>query len=816
MNAGNGRFPARTDFAVGGSPFSVTAGEFAGNGRAGFVVDPAGSITMTVFAGQANGTFQTTKYDGGVGWILSAGDVNGDGRPELLEISSPSPSLAPSTTSVLLNPGGGAFLAAQEVANPGVPMSTQATADFNGDGILDRAILGSQGPEIDLGLGDGGFGDATIIPGAADSLAAPDVNGDGRPDLFLGDTVLGSSVGELINSPGWDNRTAGAVGFTVSAPQQVTAGGLFSVTVTAVDAAGNPVSGFHGTVDLDIQQAGSSQPVRGPYDFTPTDVGRHTFLVSSLTRAGTAAISVFAAAMPGVSVPVVVVPAATSKFAFTTPTSVAAGSRFSFSVTPEDSFGNVETGYTDTVHFNAESQDTQGEVPADYTFTAADAGTYSFTATLTRTQTDTIVPLLTVTDTATHVTSSQQINVTPLAAIRMSVSPVPSSLVAGQLAGLVVSAFDIYGNLAPSFADRIHFSSSDPRASLPVDFTFTANNRGAAGFAVTFDTTGTQSLSVTDTSNPAFSSTQTGIVVNPAAASVFAFSGLPSGATAGTPQTFTITARDAFGNRAPYFGEVVFSSTDGQASLRNLYVFTTADAGSHSFAATLKTAGPQTITVNDAFTGSPTGAQSISITPAAAASFGVSGFPATTAGVAHSFTVTALDPFGNVATGYSGTVAFSSSDPIASLPANDVFTTADAGVHTFTAALKRAGTQFLQVGDTLTSSVIGAENGIVISAAAVSHFAISGPTSVTQGVGFKITVSAVDDFGNVNAGYRGAVHLSSTDPTGGTQNFTFSNNDNGVHIFSYTFNALGLQTITIVDTINSAIAGSFATNVVKK
>jgi hypothetical protein len=68
----------------------------------------------------------------------------------------------------------------------------------------------------------------------------------------------------------------------------------------------------------------------------------------------------------------------------------------------------------------------------------------------------------------------------------------------------------------------------------------------------------------------------------------------------------------------------------------------------------------------------------------------------------------------------------------------------------------------------------------------------------------------------VNAGYRGSVHLSSTDSTGGTQNFTFSNNDNGVHIFSYTFNALGLQTITIVDTINSAIASSFTTNVLKK
>jgi hypothetical protein len=75
-------------------------------------------------------------------------------------------------------------------------------------------------------------------------------------------------------------------------------------------------------------------------------------------------------------------------------------------------------------------------------------------------------------------------------------------------------------------------------------------------------------------------------------------------------------------------------------------------------------------------------------------------------------------------------------------------------------------------------------------------------------VGFKFTVSAEDAFGNVNAGYRGKVHLSSTDPRAGTQDFTFSNNDNGVHVFSYTFPTAGFQTFTIVDTTNSSVVGS--------
>jgi len=74
----------------------------------------------------------------------------------------------------------------------------------------------------------------------------------------------------------------------------------------------------------------------------------------------------------------------------------------------------------------------------------------------------------------------------------------------------------------------------------------------------------------------------------------------------------------------------------------------------------------------------------------------------------------------------------------------------------------------------------------------------------------------VDEFGNVNPGYRGAVHLSSTDVQGGTQNFTFSNNDNGVHIFSYTLHPLGLQTITVTDLSNSSIVGSITEDVLPK
>ena len=53
-----------------------------------------------------------------------------------------------------------------------------------------------------------------------------------------------------------------------------------------------------------------------------------------------------------------------------------------------------------------------------------------------------------------------------------------------------------------------------------------------------------------------------------------------------------------------------------------------------------------------------------------------------------------MDAFGNTATGYLGTVHFTSSDGPAVLPANYTFIAGDNGVHTFTTVtLKTAGTQ---------------------------------------------------------------------------------------------------------------------------
>src|SRR5262249_30203467 len=162
----------------------------------------------------------------------------------------------------------------------------------------------------------------------------------------------------------------------------------------------------------------------------------------------------------------------------------------------------------------------------------------------------------------------------------------------------------------------------------------------------------------------------------------------PSTLTAGSSTSVTVTARDAFGNTATgYAGTVRFTSSDSQATLPANYTFTSADAGAHTFSAgvTLKTAGSRTVTATDTTTSAITGSATVTVSPAAASTFTVTAAPSTlTAGVSTSVTVTARDAFGNTATGYAGTVAFSSSDPIASLPAN---ATLSNGTGTFSVTL---------------------------------------------------------------------------------------------------------------------------------
>jgi ELWxxDGT repeat protein len=262
---------------------------------------------------------------------------------------------------------------------------------------------------------------------------------------------------------------------------------------------------------------------------------------------------------------------------------------------------------------------------------------------------------------------------------------------AGVAGTFTVTALNADGTTETNYTGIVHFSSSDPRAVLPPDFTFQVGDGGVHTFSATLETAGTESLTARDTNTASFTGTEGGLVVNPAAASSFVLTGFPAAITAGTPGAFTVTAEDPFGNTATgYGGSVHFTSSDARALLPINYTFTAADAGTHTFSATLFTAGTRSITATDTTTASLTGTEgSITVNPAKASKFLLRAPSNVTAGVPFSLTLTVQDAYGNVLTGYTGTVHFSSSDHTALLPSNYTFTAADQGVRTFTGLVVR-------------------------------------------------------------------------------------------------------------------------------
>jgi uncharacterized repeat protein (TIGR03803 family) len=190
-------------------------------------------------------------------------------------------------------------------------------------------------------------------------------------------------------------------------------------------------------------------------------------------------------------------------------------------------------------------------------------------------------------------------------------------------------------------------------------------------------------------------------------------------------------------------------------------------------------------------------------------SYQISGVSSTTAGISQQFTVTVLNPDLTVNTGYTGTIHFTSSDPQAGLPADYTFQSSDQGVHTFTGTLYTAGSQSIMGTDTSNNSITGVQS-VTVTAAAVTHLVISGPSSVRSNTAFSVTVTAADAYGNTVTGYTGTVHFSDS-LSGATlpANYTFTTGDAGVHTFTgLKLKTRGFQTLTIADTVNTSIVGT--------
>jgi hypothetical protein len=199
-----------------------------------------------------------------------------------------------------------------------------------------------------------------------------------------------------------------------------------------------------------------------------------------------------------------------------------------------------------------------------------------------------------------------------------------------------------------------------------------------------------------------------------------------------------------------------------------------------------------TLTNDDGLT--DTKSFSVTVTASTATHFAAFAPSNSNAGASFSCTVTAFDAYGNVATGYTGTVHFTNTDGQATVILNSTLVS---GVGMFTATMKTAGNQTLTATDTVTVSITG-NTTVSVNAARAAHYAISAPASDVSGTSFNVTVTAIDAYGNVVTGYSGAVHFSSSDAQA-----TLPPNSlltNGMGVFPVTMRTAGNQILTGTDT----------------
>jgi N,N-dimethylformamidase beta subunit-like protein len=264
----------------------------------------------------------------------------------------------------------------------------------------------------------------------------------------------------------------------------------------------------------------------------------------------------------------------------------------------------------------------------------------------------------------------------------------PASVAAGEEFALTVTAADPSGDPVAEYGGRIHFSSSDTSsgAALPPDSPLAS---GRDTFTLRLGRAGPQTVTVSDPARSLSATVNITVVGGGATHLAVTTTATP---TAGTSFSFTVTAQDDSGNTdTSYAGTVHFATSDGSSGVV-LPADSTLTGGRGTFSATLNKAGVQTVTATDTTTASVTGIVNVNVRAAIAATVTVDAPATATGGEAFNVTVTLRDRFGNVATGYAGTVRFKTTDPLGSVPGDYAFTEGDAGAHTFSVTLRTVTT----------------------------------------------------------------------------------------------------------------------------
>ncbi len=649
-----------TPVAVG--PYSVKVADFNGDGKLDLLVNTYGNgrdIDQIIF-GNGTGAFSSAPetifssvqpYDS----YDAVGDFNGDGVPDIAIANQSSDCI-----SVLLGNGNGTFAPAVNYPTGPGP-SDLATGDFNGDGKLDLAIFkqtsgtlglaGTGSVGIMLGDGNGGFSAPinNAIPFVPGAIAVGDFNGDGNLDLAI-TNPLNNDVAILLGNGN------GTFGPAVNYPA-----GSFISSIAVGDFSGN------GKLDIAVTDDYVVSVLLGNGNGSFSAPTSYSFGSNPYFLSGTNPGSVTVGDFNGDNIP---------DLAVTTDANV---------VSVFLGNGNGTFGAAQNYQVEFQPNGTVAQLSA--------LGVGNFTSdgkldlVVAQNGADPISILLNQ-ETATHF----QITAPPAV-------PVDSNF------QVTVTALDSSNNTDGYYSGFLQFSSTDSAAFLPSLVTLT---NGVGVFSVSLRTAGSQTITASDATTGSITGITSPISVENPATHLAVFAA-PTTIQAGNGFILNVVAQDQNNNTVTiYGGTVQVTCTD---PLAQLPADTTLTDGVGVFAVVMRTAGAQNFAAADTlFTGISGTSALIKVTAIAANHFGVTAPATAVTGSPTAFTVTALDPYGNLAPTYTGTVHFSSSDSAAMLPRDS---TLSGGSGVFSATLASSGNQTISATD-IASGMKGVSAAIAV------------------------------------------------------------------------------------------------------
>ena len=250
-NNGDGTFatPVLVDTENGFQALAVA--DVNGDGKADIVAvtsTPVNPTTTTnsllVYLSQGNGTFAapvTVAASLTDAADMVVADVNKDGKPDIVLLTSNSNTGVSSLTSYLGH-GDGTFAAGVNSTVAGLGPNSLATADVNGDGNLDMLIgacCGNTLASISYGNGNGTFtANAGLSIGqSTNAVGFADLNNDGRPDLLL---ATNENLVTSLNEFGSASTTLAPTTTTLTlSPTAPTAGQSVTFTATVAPTTGS-------------------------------------------------------------------------------------------------------------------------------------------------------------------------------------------------------------------------------------------------------------------------------------------------------------------------------------------------------------------------------------------------------------------------------------------------------------------------------------------------------------------------------------------------------------------------------------------------